>query len=58
MSTNIRNLLSASVKKRLMSERRIGCLLSGGLDSSLVAALLVKFAKEEKLPYKIQVRWC
>jgi asparagine synthase (glutamine-hydrolysing) len=52
---NIRTLLTAAVKKRLMADRRIGCLLSGGLDSSLVAALLVKLAKEENLPYKIQV---
>lgn len=51
---NIRTLLTAAVKKRLMADRRIGCLLSGGLDSSLVAALLVKLAKEENLPYKIQ----
>jgi asparagine synthase (glutamine-hydrolysing) len=52
---NIRMLLTAAVKKRLMADRRIGCLLSGGLDSSLVAALLVKLAKEANLPYKIQV---
>lgn len=51
---NIRKLLSAAVEKRLMADRRIGCLLSGGLDSSLVAALLVKHAKEQNLPYKIQ----
>nr|CAD7572275.1 unnamed protein product [Timema californicum] len=51
---NIRTLLTASVKKRLMAERRIGCLLSGGLDSSLVAALTVQLAKEANLPYKIQ----
>lgn len=51
---NIRKLLSAAVKKRLMADRRIGCLLSGGLDSSLIAALLVKHAKEVNLPYKIQ----
>lgn len=36
-----------------MAERKIGCLLSGGLDSSLVAALLVKYAKKHNLPYKI-----
>ncbi|XP_034945074.1 asparagine synthetase [glutamine-hydrolyzing] [Chelonus insularis] len=54
VSENIRKLLSAAVEKRLMADRRIGCLLSGGLDSSLVAALLVKFAKEYNLPYKIQ----
>ncbi|EFN79560.1 asparagine synthetase [glutamine-hydrolyzing] [Harpegnathos saltator] len=51
---NIQKLLSAAVEKRLMSDRRIGCLLSGGLDSSLVAALLTKLAKEHNLPYKIQ----
>ncbi|KAG7197162.1 hypothetical protein KM043_007244 [Ampulex compressa] len=51
---NIRKLLSAAVEKRLMADRRIGCLLSGGLDSSLIAALLVKHAKESDLPYKIQ----
>ncbi|KAI5646002.1 asparagine synthase domain-containing protein [Phthorimaea operculella] len=48
------HLLEASCRKRLMAERRIGCLLSGGLDSSLVTALVVKLAKEIKLPYKIQ----
>lgn len=37
-----------------MADRRLGCLLSGGLDSSLVAALLVKQTKEHNLPYKIQ----
>lgn len=37
-----------------MADRQIGCLLSGGLDSSLVAALLAKHAKEHDLPYKIQ----
>ncbi|CAG5028159.1 unnamed protein product [Parnassius apollo] len=47
-------LLEASCKKRLMSDRRIGCLLSGGLDSSLITALVVKLAKEHKLRYKIQ----
>ncbi|XP_054271119.1 asparagine synthetase [glutamine-hydrolyzing]-like isoform X2 [Macrosteles quadrilineatus] len=51
---NIRKLLTAAVQKRLMAERRIGCFLSGGLDSSLVAALVVKLAKEANLPYKIQ----
>lgn len=51
---NIRILFSAAVEKRLLADRRIGCLLSGGLDSSLVAATLVQCAKKHKLPYKIQ----
>lgn len=51
---NIRTLFENAIRKRLMAHRRIGCLLSGGLDSSLVAATLVKMAKEEKLQYPIQ----
>lgn len=51
---NIRKLFSAAVEKRLLADRRIGCLLSGGLDSSLVAATLVQHAQKHKLPYKIQ----
>ncbi len=31
-----------SVELRLMSDRKIGCLLSGGLDSSLIASILAK----------------
>ncbi|XP_057683186.1 asparagine synthetase [glutamine-hydrolyzing] isoform X2 [Corythoichthys intestinalis] len=51
---NIRTLFENAVRKRLMANRRIGCLLSGGLDSSLVAATLVKLAKEAGLKYPIQ----
>lgn len=43
--TNIHDLLVKSVKKRMTSDREIGCLLSGGLDSSVVAAILSKEMK-------------
>lgn len=43
---NIRATLTNSVRKRLMAERRIGCLLSGGLDSSLICGLVVQEAKK------------
>ncbi|XP_032898098.1 asparagine synthetase [glutamine-hydrolyzing] [Amblyraja radiata] len=52
---NIQLLLQNAVNKRLMSQRRIGCLLSGGLDSSLVAALVLKqMEKYNHLNYPVQ----
>lgn len=39
---NIRYLLESAVEKRLMSDRSIGCLLSGGLDSSIIASVLCR----------------
>jgi len=51
---NIKKLFSEAVRKRLMADRRIGCLLSGGLDSSLVASYLTKLAKESGIDYPIQ----
>ena len=40
--TNIHSKLSNAVSKRLLSDRKIGCFLSGGLDSSIVASILAK----------------
>tara|TARA_B110000208_G_C11792212_1_gene438019 strand:+ start:2398 stop:3969 length:1572 start_codon:yes stop_codon:yes gene_type:complete len=39
---NIKIKLEKAVDKRLMSDRHIGCLLSGGLDSSIVTAIMAK----------------
>ena len=38
----LRESLENAVKMRLMSDRPMGCLLSGGLDSSIIAYLLAK----------------
>jgi asparagine synthase (glutamine-hydrolysing) len=48
---NINKLLVSSVKKRMMSDRNIGCLLSGGLDSSLISAIV---AREADKPTDVQ----
>ena len=52
--SNIRLLLKEAVKKRLMSDRRIGCLLSGGLDSSIICALLAECMREQGIQYPLQ----
>ena len=46
---NIHDKLTAGVKKRLVSDAKVGFLLSGGLDSSLVCAIA---AKENSEPIK------
>lgn len=39
---NIANLFEEAVVKRLMSDRKVGALLSGGLDSSAVVAVMCR----------------
>jgi len=53
---NIRTKLENAVKKRLMSDREIGCLLSGGLDSSLVTALVSKMCPNKLKTFSIGLK--
>jgi len=43
----IQKALIDSVRSMMMSEKEIGCLLSGGLDSSLIASIATRIYKEE-----------
>ena len=43
----INKVFTNAVHKRMLSDRPIGCLLSGGLDSSLVAAIVQKELNEQ-----------
>ncbi|MBS6195804.1 MAG: asparagine synthase B [Clostridiales bacterium] len=43
---NIHDKLAAGVEKRLVADAKVGFLLSGGLDSSLVCAVAAKKSKE------------
>lgn len=43
---NIREKLVAGIKKRLVADAKVGFLLSGGLDSSLVCAVAARKSKE------------
>lgn len=42
----VRLLLTESVKDRLMSDQKIGCFLSGGLDSSLITSIASRFTQD------------
>lgn len=45
-SVSLKIALEKAVEKRMLTERPVACLLSGGLDSSLVASLVAKNLRE------------
>jgi asparagine synthase (glutamine-hydrolysing) len=53
--TNIKYYLTAAVKKRVENtERPIACLLSGGLDSSLITSLVCNYYKSNNIHKKVK----
>ena len=44
---NIRNLIIDSTEKQLISNKSVGVLLSGGLDSSIITAIASEYYKEK-----------
>ena len=49
IKSTIQEKLINAVKSRLMSDRPIGCILSGGLDSTLVTAIVCKYYEPSKM---------
>ena len=49
VNREVRWRLVKAVEKRMMSDREVCCLLSGGLDSSLIAAIVSMLAKGYRL---------
>ena len=45
----LRELFIKAVEKRMLSERKVACLLSGGLDSSTVCAIVAKMVGDYNL---------
>lgn len=52
-SDNLKDKLLKAVETRLITDRPVGCLLSGGLDSSVIAAILHKYLPGKFNTYSI-----
>lgn len=49
LQEKIRDTLVRSVQKRLMTDRKICCMLSGGLDSSLITSILCRLVGSQNV---------
>jgi asparagine synthase (glutamine-hydrolysing) len=52
----LEKLMRRAINKRFMSDRKISCLLSGGLDSTLVCALVKKYYEKDLNTYSIGLK--
>uniref|UniRef100_A0A7E4UP90 Asparagine synthetase [glutamine-hydrolyzing] n=1 Tax=Panagrellus redivivus TaxID=6233 RepID=A0A7E4UP90_PANRE len=51
--TAVREILLQAVEKRLMGNRHFGFMLSGGLDSSIIASIASKLLKEKPIAFSV-----
>jgi len=57
LDTALRNALEHAVERQLMSDVPYGVLLSGGLDSSIIAAIAKKYAPRRIETGSISEAW-
>lgn len=49
---NVKEMIVNSIEKQLVSDKRLGCLLSGGLDSSIIVSIASNYFKKQNKKLK------